>query len=1518
MKLLYKIIRTIVVSFLVLLFATPVLLYVVLPLPVVQDYAARAAREELTQLLGTPVDVGKVRFSPFNRIVVEEVSVTDPHGREALTIGHLGAGISLIESLTNRRWAISYAEILDLDLKLYKPVPGSPLNIDPILERFKSKPSGPSARFDLSVNTVVIRRSAISYEILSAPDAAPGVFSAKHVRLTDLCADLTCRRASNELIDVSLRRLSATDRSGLSLTNLSMGVVIDTVALRVNDLKLSLPSSEIKFGQLSFPSPLVGGFSAKSISTECQILEGSHLSTVDIAPLLPFLAGMETAVDLSLSSRVNGANVEISSFRLSTSGHEIELNASGEAERLDSDERRVSLSNLELTAFIPSSLTLLASSQQNSISALAEKLKPLSSLGAVTVKAELSAEKSRGSFDGTILTECGNINFEGSAERLTDNGFKTAGSFETIDLNPSALSPHLADLTTITADGKFDLRLKPGAIAVEGKRGRETAIYGDAAIAIREAKWDDIVYHEIGIDAEFDSQHIRGTVNSDTPKLAFTIDGAIDLYAENSPKVINAQLRDVYLGPFVKGPYSELSISGLIDASFSGSNPENIDGNLSIRDLLLQMPERSIKLDALDAEALKGEDNRQLSINSSLFDLKLSGEYTYKGIVSTILNSISATLPALVSASSAEDVTSRAVDASLHARFYSEKALSSFFKLPVELIDTVSIDGSFTTDGTAISVGAPYLAKKNKIIERTRLNFTVAHGNSVVSASTTMPSKKGPLSLRLVADARYNTLGTQLDWNIGNPDARYGGSIDVGARFFRDSVSRKLTSTVNINPSDLVINDSVWNIAPSRLDISDGEINVKGFNISRPNEHLAINGTASADTTKILNVDLKNINLDYIFSTLDISPNVNFGGIASGEVEATGLLSPQPQLTIPQLYVSDFSYSGCVMGDATIRSWWDNAAKAINLSADVRKSDGGRTIVDGFINPLTEALDLKFNATKAPVGFLQNFMAAFASEVTGSASGRLHLYGTFSNIDLDGDVTADDFGLRLSFTNVAYHVSDSVHIRPGVIRLDNLTIRDRYDNTALLSGELTHRFFHDPVFDFTVSNADRLLLYDISRRQSPDPWYGRVFGSGRASVKGWPGMVEIGVNVTTTQNSRFTLVLDDKEEASDYAFVTLRDRDAARKDSLRTLNDTIPLTVQELQKKLSDRFAEQPTDYAMNFDINITPDATLTLIMDPVARDSITANGSGEMKMTYNSTGDLTLRGDYSIDRGTYIFTMQDVIEKKFNIRQGSSVKFNGNPYAAKLDIVAAYPVKANLSDLDESFLHDGELQNTNLNFNALLKVNGDMRAPDIKFDLEFPSAVTSDIDRKVRSIISTDEMMERQMIYLLALNRFYTPDYMNGTKGNELVSVASSTISSRLSSMLGQLSDNWSIAPAFRSSKGDFSDVEVDLGLSSHLLNNRLLFNGNLGYRDKALNNNSFIGDFDIRYLLNRTGSIQLKAYNRYNDQNYYLKSALTTQGIGVMFKRDFDDWRTFFRRKKKAKSVPTESNPSTDQNKK
>ena len=145
------------------------------------------------------------------------------------------------------------------------------------------------------------------------------------------------------------------------------------------------------------------------------------------------------------------------------------------------------------------------------------------------------------------------------------------------------------------------------------------------------------------------------------------------------------------------------------------------------------------------------------------------------------------------------------------------------------------------------------------------------------------------------------------------------------------------------------------------------------------------------------------------------------------------------------------------------------------------------------------------------------------------------------------------------------------------------------------------------------------------------------------------------------------------------------------------------------------------------------------------------------------------------------------------------------------------------------------------------------------------------------------------------------------------MTSVASSTISSQLSNLLGQISDKWTISPNFHSQKGDFSDVDVDLALSSQLLNNRLLFNGNFGYRDNAYNskNSNFIGDFDIEYLLNSRGNLRLKAYNHFNDQNYFIRNALTTQGVGIVFRHEFD--KLF--RKRTPKSKPQASGDSVRQ---
>ncbi|MDE6120267.1 MAG: translocation/assembly module TamB, partial [Muribaculaceae bacterium] len=414
-------------------------------------------------------------------------------------------------------------------------------------------------------------------------------------------------------------------------------------------------------------------------------------------------------------------------------------------------------------------------------------------------------------------------------------------------------------------------------------------------------------------------------------------------------------------------------------------------------------------------------------------------------------------------------------------------------------------------------------------------------------------------------------------------------------------------------------------------------------------------------------------------------------------------------------------YNRCTIGDADILAKWVNSRKAFFLDADITGPENKRSRITGDIYPMDEALDIDFTANEVPVGFLKPFMEAFTSDISGFASGHCRLFGTFKEIDLEGDVFANNVRMKIDFTNTSYIATDSVHIRPGLIMLDNISIRDTEGHSARLNGIVEHTFFKQPVFKFDISDAHDFLSFNGTSRENPD-WYGTIYGNGGASISGEPGVVNINVNMSTAPHSNFTFVLSDRLDAEDYSFINFRD---VTPDSLRAPvknSSDVPEIVLALQQGLANAGQDEPSAYNMDIRIGINKDAKMTLVMDPTAGDEIKAVGEGNLRMTYHSVdNDLAMWGTYTVDEGSYRFTLQDIIIKDFIIKEGSEIKFDGDPYGVKTNLEAYYATNANLSDLDESFLQDKDLNRTNVPVHALMKVNGDIRQPEIKFDLEFP-----------------------------------------------------------------------------------------------------------------------------------------------------------------------------------------------------
>ena len=283
--------------------------------------------------------------------------------------------------------------------------------------------------------------------------------------------------------------------------------------------------------------------------------------------------------------------------------------------------------------------------------------------------------------------------------------------------------------------------------------------------------------------------------------------------------------------------------------------------------------------------------------------------------------------------------------------------------------------------------------------------------------------------------------------------------------------------------------------------------------------------------------------------------------------------------------------------------------------------------------------------------------------------------------------------------------------------------------------------------------------------------------------------------------------------------------------------------------------------------------------------------------------------GNYEVESGTYNVTIQNVIKKEFTFKEGGTIVFGGDPYDAQLDLQAQYIVNGvSLSDLNIG----NSFANT-VRVNCLMNITGQPRAPILDFDLDILN-VNSEEKQLVRSFINGQEEMRQQVIYLLAVGRFYSQGANNATESEQarnstslaMQSLLSGTLSGQINSVLNSVikSNNWNFGANISTGDEGWNNAEYEGLISGRLLNNRLLINGQFGYRDRATTATpSFIGDFDIRYLLYPSGNLALKVYNQSNDR-YFTKSSLNTQGIGIIMKKDFNGWRDLFRKRKNDKT--------------
>ena len=1444
---------------------------------------------ELSKHLQSELTLGQVNLGLLNRIIIDDLLLYDQSGKEMLKVARLSAKFDVLP-LFEGKISISNVQLFGFHADLYRPSLRDKSNFQFVLDAFASKDTvRKDVQLDLRINSLLARRGRLSYHVLSEA-GTPGKFNPHHIDLQDIIANISLKALKKDSINVAVKRMNVSERnSGFELKKLNLKLVGGKQRMRVDNFVIGLPHTSVKIDTIHIRYDSLPDWKnlAKDAHFSFRMLP-STLVLSDISAFVPALASFDDEIRMELDA--NGTMDRLECSRISLySGTRFHLNGNAWLRNLSRPSETYlygNLSNLYADSEGIDFLLRNMGKRDGEISSILQRL------GTISFKGRISGYFTDLVTTGSLETDLGKV--DADMKLRSDKGkglFSYSGSVATQDFELGKMlnNKKLGCITlNINVDGNHRHKLLP-QITVKGLIGA--------------VDYSGYAYHNISLDGKYEEGGFDGKVVLDDENGLVMLNGLINVSTQTPTFNFLASIER--FRPYdlrLTSDYQDVEFAVKMKADFTGGSIDKMDGVINIDSLSCVSSGQRYLIDNIKLTALRASDkHQQLVLSSDFMQGRIEGNYSYRTLPFDFLNIVRRYMPTLIPAKNNERKTDNNFSFDVH--IYDTELLSNIFQLPVKIYTHSTVKGYLDEQVGRMRVEGyfPKLRYGNHFIESAMVLCENSEDQLHTLLRLTDRRKNSAINLAVEAHAKDDEVRTTLNWG-NNSLTTYGGKLAATTRFVRQALeadstavagSRKdtpyrassapLKTYVDIHQTDVIVNDSVWKVHPSKVLIDSGRVHINNFYFSHNDRHLHIDGVLSRMPEDTLHMDLRDINIGYVFDIANLG--VNFQGEATGPVWASGVFDTPMMST--DLHIRQFGLNDGLLGDADIHGEWHHQVKGIYLDARMKEGDIARTHVAGYIYPIKPngSLDLQIEADNTNLRFIHYYMRNITSDFQGRVKGNVHFYGRFKELTMEGKVLGDA-SMKVDVLNTTYYIKDSINIVPEGLTFAGNRIIDSQGHQGRVDGYLRYQHFKHLEYRFNFDVNNMLVM---NTKDSPDyPFYGTVYATGSAIIAGNEREgVNIDVGMVTNRNSSFTYKKDQVTSAASNQFIRFVD-----KTPRRVFADTLQLSGYELERQVAET-KKGDTDIRLNLAIEATPDATMRIVMDPVAGDYISGRGSGNIRTEFYNKGDVKMFGNYNIDQGVYKFSLQEVIRKDFMIDEGSSIAFNGAPLDAILDINARYTVNSvSLNDLMPNAGTLG-LDQTNIKVNCLMNLSGQLTSPTIKMDLEFPNE-RDEVQTIVRSYITTDEEMSMQILYLLSIGKFYASESAGGTQNSDVMSsVLSSTLSGQLSNALSNIinNNNWNVGTNLSTGERGWTDVEFEGMLSGQLLNNRLLINGNFGYRDNPLSNTNFVGDFEAEWLVNRSGTIRLRAYNETNDR-YYTRTNLTTQGIGIIFKKDFNKW--------------------------
>lgn len=1447
----------------------------------VQHRLAFVAQTAAKKIFKTNLSIENFTFVYPVGIKASNIIVYDRKDSVMFRLPHFEARVNPID-LLNNRITLSNVRLRQPELFLYTEHEDSAKNFSFLLnpngnsrketvqDRKSPTRSQTHSGLSLRVNGVTIVNGYVKFDNHSIPDT-PGRFNSNHIEADRINANFSVKTLSQDSVSIICRSVSAIEHSGLDLQSVRGSFRMSSRNYQLEQFRIALDKSDLEIERL-FIRRNTRRHREKASRYDIDFSLASAILPSEFTPVFPELATFTQPVNLLCNIHGSTDSLQIENIDFITEENCVTFTTNGTITNIISKENigfkdfsSVLKTSPQFDSFITRNLAGFNLNIPHQI---------LNKLGMSTIILKINGNNSTGCrADLALNSGLSHINIS------ADGNTSAAG----IGINVQDL-----DLNTLTGSNLF----YPASFNIKGNlwglEHYDSTLHGEYTGCVSAIGFKDYEFGNIEFEGDFNNDSVSAKISISDPNAALALSAGYGFGRENplSSLVLDITGLDLKALNLIPAEKERLALSGHLESNLKGTDFDSMTGDIRFENWTVSNATDTFYLDTLYICSTMDKDSRLITVESDIADIALSGGFSLRTIPYSLHNLLRNPLPELYGWSASRlGLKNNVHPANNCTLSYELKETDLYTKLLHLPLDNCLSTGFCTLADSEHTAQLEIQIENADFKENHFQNFDIGFSadNSVLQAGINgiidlEQNNRNRLYYALVASEG------KIDGMLGlenNTSSMLSGELGMHASFSRTANGNKngITTTLAFDSTQFHYKNLLWNFGASTFRFKSKSIGISNFELGYKDQHLAVNGVVSDRTTDTVSVSLANMDMKEWFGLFNLN-NIPLSGIASGTATSNNTLSSEPAINA-SLDLQDFEFLNSYGGHAVLSADWNNLTSRIECDLQMDHNIN-HTTIDGFYAPGTDSLEFNIHANHTDLRFLNYFTKGFFNNLDGYAKGLVTIFGTTKRLNLKGSPTVTDVAITPAVVNTTFYVDyDTLFIKPDLLDFVNVDFRDAQGHTGVLNCLISHNCLRNISVDF---QADLNGMNGINvLEQNNSAIAAQVFATGKFGLKtgGDAGKgIYIYGDLDTAPGTTFSYNLNTGNLVNDQ-FLTFIRRGTPL-DSIQT---------RDIHKYAAPtRKSKNWLDISLN--VNVTPSAEISFFMNNM---NCQVNSSGQVMALYDPINNLNLTGVVDVTRGNCNISLQNIIRKDFTILETSKVHFVGNPTNTELDLHAYHMVNsASLYDLSL------DVNNSNLvRVRCLMDIMGKLTAPEIAVDLELPQG-SAEEKEILAGAITTDEQRNTQVMSLLALGKFTNTD-MNATAAQQdaatsnVNAITKATVNSQINNMLGNIFNSNVLSLSSNLSTDAITNGNVQSNreyegiVEAHLLNNRLMINGNFGYRENGLMGTSnFIGDVEVQFRIVPKIGLSVIGYNR-NNNRYFTKTALNTQGIGFVFEKEF-----------------------------